>query len=231
MKLNKIHIWLSIILVIVLAGFWPSYLAKPMQVPFRLHVHGITATLWFILLIIQPYLYSKKNVQLHRKLGKFSLILAGGVITSAVLMIPHLYNGPFPAEVMRKIILFDVTNTTGFAISVCMAVVNSKNVQVHARWMITTAFWPLPPALARLLYHVFEANGIDLYFNDPAMVIISLILLLLVIRDYVKEKKIYVSYVFVLITCLLLLILGDDISNTFWWESLTDSIFKPASLK
>lgn len=228
MKLNKIHIWLSVILVIVLAGFWPSYLAKPMQVPFRLHIHGITATLWFILLIIQPYLYSKKKVQLHRKLGMLSLILAGGVIASAILMIPHFYNGPFAAEVVRKIILFDVTNTAGFAISVCMAIVNSKNVQVHARWMVTTAFWALPPALARLLNNVFEANGIDLYFNDPANVIISLILLLLVIKDYVKEKKIYVSYVFVFITNILLLILNDYISNSFWWESLTDSIFNSA---
>ena len=229
MKLNKIHIWLSIVLVIVLAGFWPSYLAKPLQVPFRLHVHGITATLWFILLIIQPYLYSKKNIQLHRKIGKFSLILAGGVIASAVLMIPHLYNSSFSSEVVREIILADVTNTTGFAFSVCMAMVNYKDAQIHARWMITTAFWPLKPALARLLYHIFGANGIDLYFNDPALVLISFTLLLLIMRDYVKEKKIYASYAFVFITCLLLLILSDYISNAYWWESLTDSIFKPAS--
>ena len=230
MKFDKVHIWLLLALIIVLVGFWPSYFAKPFQVSFRHHVHGISASIWFILLIIQPYLYSNKNIQLHRKLGKFSLIVAGAVIASGLLMIPHLFSSSFTLVEVRKIIFFDTLNISGFAVSVLMGVVNYKDVQIHGRWMLTTAFWALKPALARLLGHTFIANGIDLYFDDPSLILIFFTLLLLLIRDYVKENKIYGSYAFLSITYLVMLILNDYIANSSWWASLTDLIFKPASI-
>lgn len=65
-KYKNAHLWLLIPFVIVLLGFLPSYWLKFAEAPWRQHLHGITATLWFVLLIVQPYLVTRRELMTTR---------------------------------------------------------------------------------------------------------------------------------------------------------------------
>lgn len=222
----KAHIWLTLPFFIAIGGFSFSYWVKFSDVPFRYHVHGLTATLWYIILIIQPYIYSKKNIQLHKTIGKFSLIIAGAVFASSLLMLPHLFSLGFPLSVVRTIIFQDSCTIIGFIVSVCLAVKNSKNISVHGRWMIVSAFWPLGQALFRLLFNILSKWNIDINYPLWSQAIIIIALIILMIDDYRKENKIYRSYGFALITFTLVFLLAGYMAEATWWKSIIEALFK-----
>ena len=57
------HLWLLVPFGIVLIAFLPSYWLAFAEAPWRQHLHGLTATAWFILLIAQPYLVTRGHGQ------------------------------------------------------------------------------------------------------------------------------------------------------------------------
>ena len=85
---RKAHLWLIVPFVITLLGFFPSYWSRFTDAPFRQHLHGLTATAWYLLLIVQPWLYHNEPIRYHRKVGFVSIFIAGGVVFSALLVIP-----------------------------------------------------------------------------------------------------------------------------------------------
>ena len=64
------HRWLLIPLVITLLGFTPSYFLKLGEASWQQHLHGISAMLWFVLLIVQPWLATHGRLAQHRMLGR-----------------------------------------------------------------------------------------------------------------------------------------------------------------
>jgi hypothetical protein len=66
---------LGVIAVIVI-GFWPSYFAVTTAVPWQFHAHGIAASLWVLMVTAQSWTaHSKRQLALHRAVGKASLFL------------------------------------------------------------------------------------------------------------------------------------------------------------
>jgi len=82
------HRWLLIPLVITLLGFTPSYFLALDEASWQQHLHGLSAMLWFGLLIVQPYLATHGRLAQHRVLGPIGLLLAGMVVASALGVIP-----------------------------------------------------------------------------------------------------------------------------------------------
>lgn len=83
----RTHLWLILPFVITISGFifyWMSFNNSP----FRHHVHGLSATAWYLLVILQPYLYQQNKMQLHRKVGFLGLFLAGALVFSGLQNIP-----------------------------------------------------------------------------------------------------------------------------------------------
>jgi hypothetical protein len=66
--------WLYFLLAmaVIIAGFVPSFFTKLPTTDAWHHLHGMTATAWLTLLVVQPLLYSRGKMALHRKLGKVS---------------------------------------------------------------------------------------------------------------------------------------------------------------
>ena len=85
----KAHFWLLIPFFLTFAGFYLSYWSKFSEAPFRQHVHGLTATAWYLLVIVQPWLIHNKHPKYHRKLGIIGIFLAGGVVSSALQVMPY----------------------------------------------------------------------------------------------------------------------------------------------
>lgn len=52
-------------------------------------MHGISATLWYVLIVVQPYLIARKqDIRRHRSLGAIGTLLAGVVAGTALTIIP-----------------------------------------------------------------------------------------------------------------------------------------------
>lgn len=206
----KLHLWLILPFVVTIAGF-NYYWSGLTEASFQWHLHGLSATSWYIILIVQPWLYQNRPIQVHRKVGMIGLLLAGIVVASALSVI----KGNLLAEsghifpIRYSLSLIDILTVIGFTVSVILSVLNTKNTQVHARWMISTVFWVLSPATVRLsflplgmVYQPKEFSDFPFLRTDVFIwntVFIVGLIAFLIIRDNLKEKKVYFSYVLVVI--------------------------------
>lgn len=219
----RAHYWLLIPFLIAMAGFFFSYWSVFTQVPFRFHVHGLTATAWYLLLVIQPWVYHQKSVRLHRKIGFVGIFLAGGVAFSALQMIPFNIIGGLSEANRYGFSFFDFGALLGFSVSVVAAMLNSRNISLHARWMISTAFWALIPALGRLVYiPMVISMGENAPFSFLETLYLcaaaaSVPLLIMMYIDYRLERRIYLPYLLVLISVPLLTYLAGVMGTTSWW--------------
>jgi hypothetical protein len=67
--------YFALAVLVTWVGFSTSYFGRLQQTDIYHHIHGATAGLWMLLLIIQPILYQRGKIALHRKLGKISAII------------------------------------------------------------------------------------------------------------------------------------------------------------
>jgi hypothetical protein len=64
------------VIAIIATGFWPSYFAVTTTVPWQFHAHGIAASIWVAMVAAQCWTaHSKHQLDLHRTIGKASLVL------------------------------------------------------------------------------------------------------------------------------------------------------------
>lgn len=166
---KRLYLWLMIPLVITLCGFSLSYFLRFAQMSWEQHAHGLSAMLWMLLLIVQPYIaVNKNNRSLHRNLGKLGILLAGIVAGTAISAIDNniafaLKDGtPEPFKVfMYGVSIVDLFLVSGFIYLVAKAVLNTKDTREHSTYMIATALLLLSPGLTRLLVYI-GALGFDL---------------------------------------------------------------------
>ncbi len=225
----KLHLWLILPLVLILFGFHNYWITFSTQ-PFQKHVHGLSSVAWFIILVIQPWIYNKKSLKIHRKVGMISLILAGIVASSALLMIKNnllLKEGPL-YPIRYSISFIDLFLIAGFVLSVVMAIIKSKNIHVHARWMISTIFWILTPGLIRLSMKILSFNPDNPYTLVqvyPLMFLFSgIFIAILILLDYVREKKFYFAYVLTLVINLLSIPVLLGLKDAAWLKTFLDSL-------
>ena len=63
------------VIAVIVAGFWPSYFGASGPIPWQFHAHGIAASLWVLMVLVQSWTVHKAQLPLHRAVGKSSLIL------------------------------------------------------------------------------------------------------------------------------------------------------------
>ena len=152
------HRWLILAFVIVVLGFFRSYWSKFPDVDFAHHLHLLSATAWFALLVWQPRLATTGRLRQHRRNGMIGLFLAGAVVGTSLLMVPrNIENAVAGIDVgfvdptfFYGISFFDLVTVAGFSLAVIMAILTARRPEDHALWMISTAFWIIGPAFARL---------------------------------------------------------------------------------
>ncbi len=228
----RAHYWLLIPFFIAIAGFSFSYWSRFTEAPFQHHLHGLTATAWFILLLVQPYLYTKKNFDLHRNLGFIGIFLAGGVVFSAFQVVPNnIGSESLPPVLQYGLTYIDFVAVFGFSASVILAMINRKKLVVHARYMISTAFWALIPAFARLVYFplvILHGQPTPISFAQVIYLCVAATVAALAVMiwlDYRKEGTFYRAYLFVtggVLSFLLLEVMG----TAQWWIDFCNTVLK-----
>lgn len=53
MPYSKAHYVVALVLLATIIGFWPSYFGNLREAPLAFHFHGVIATAWIILLMLQ----------------------------------------------------------------------------------------------------------------------------------------------------------------------------------
>ncbi len=237
---KNFHLWMLVPFVISILGFSYSYYSKLSTASFHQHVHGISATLWYILVIVQPYLITRKqNVQTHRMLGMVALILAGIVAGSAFAIIPKNIdnvealdvNGFFNPTFAYFATFIDFVLVSLFVVSVGLAIANikRKNLSSHVQWLMASVFFVLGPGLARLIGLIcIMANkgnleGISFEILSVPTMIVMLLIIIFFCYKYGSFK--HLSFKLLVLSQIPALFVSQ-IGNSKFYRNLAESVFK-----
>jgi hypothetical protein len=204
---RNIVIFFSLILVFIFTAFFKTYFGLfPgfANTDFIVHVHVALIILWFVLLIVQPILISRKKLRLHRVVGKVSYVVVPMVIISCLMMNRHL-------QLREKILIVFVANfidVSIFAFLYLLAIFYRRKVQWHGRFMVLTVLPFLSPSAARL-----QMNGLSIE--------LAIVLGLLLIERF--SSRVYKPYLITL--CVFVLIYVPVITFATMLPHKLDSIW------
>lgn len=195
--------WFLVAMIVIAAGFFRSFFLRLSDTDLSHHFHGITATLWLLLLIIQPYLYSKGKISLHKKIGKSAYVLAPLIVIGGLIMMHTMLQSEIPGEPLTiyKLAFLDTFYIIQFIFFFVLAIRHARNTQLHARYMAGTVLLLIPPGLARLLFYVPAVNSFAISLNIT-YIILEIVLVILLIDDK-RSGRIYPPYIISVVCCVL----------------------------
>ncbi|GEM_PF-6220638 len=184
----KLSLFFVFLFILAVAGFWNSYFSLFINdfkdIQYLIHIHALFASLWIIILIIQPYLLFMNKIKLHKTYGNFSkliFILLTASIVVIILLKLHFnqYNLDISIFVpFKDIILLFVGAGIGYS--------NTSNLVVHRKGMILTAIAMIEPALIRLLFTSKIVPNHHVFLTT--IIIIYTLLLYLILTDTDKSR-------------------------------------------
>lgn len=233
---RTLHYWLLIPFVITVLGFTPSYWSRFPDAPLNWHLHSLSATLWYLILVMQPFLFNQGNIKRHRQLGMIGLLVAGFVAASALSVVRgHIKDLDPVYDVIYRyrysLSLTDLMYVAGFIFALTMAILHSKRIDWHSRWMISTVFWVLSPATDRLVYSLFNQFGLagkrwfdfEMQFWISHIFVIGILLLLIGI-DSRRAKAPWLPYGLVIAAHvsapIMLIYFQDSSALAAWFEKM-----------
>ncbi len=188
------------LLVMIHVGFYHTYIKYfpqfktangpfgPVDFNWIMHAHGMVMMSWVIMLLVQPILMRMGKTALHRRVGRFSYVLAPLVVLSIYLANYDGFHRAVSTAGEAQAIAFLSLTFPGlifFAILYILAMYYKKKPALHMRFMCSTAFLFIPPALDRALGTYFQLPGYDVgaYFQLG-------IIAFFVVLDSVKTKRV-----------------------------------------
>jgi hypothetical protein len=161
--------------------------------PTILYVHAAMFFGWVILFTAQTALVQTRNIQWHRRLGRFGFVLGifmppVGIATSLVMArfnILHHFETPDQAAAFLAVPINDMID---FSAAFALAIWWRRKAEFHRRLMLMATCCLLAAAFARLPFITIDAvrwyGGVDL------------LVLLGVMRDLVVNRRIHPVYIY-----------------------------------
>ena len=174
MPYRHAHWWVLALFPLIAVAFWPNYLGQFRASPFALHAHGMTASAWLLLLVVQSASIHARRPEWHRAAGMATFVVlplfaAAGPL--ALQGMAQLWAGnadPFHAAYGARLVVADMIAGPSVVALVVYAVLHRRRVRTHAAAMLGTALLVLPPILGRLfpaLPGFPESGGFALSFQ------------------------------------------------------------------
>ncbi len=152
------HAWLFIVALIAATvfAFWHSYFGVLSSAPAGFHLHGVTATLWMLLLLAQSVTPHRGRMALHRRLGRASFVavplFAAGAMGVIHSMAVGTVNGnPFYALWGARLACIDLLAFGALLYAAGMALRHRRDVRLHSGYMLSTALYLVSPVLGRVI--------------------------------------------------------------------------------
>lgn len=181
-----------LLLTIVIWGFYRTYfvLFPTFQgITTAMHFHGAMLLVWFVMLIIQPFLVRYGKIGLHRNIGKLSYVIMPLLMFSIFLMTKGQYlreAAKIPHNENVANIALSFPNIFGFGALYLLAMKNKARTPYHMRYMISTALLMLAPGTGRA-FIVYGGMDFPLAVNY-ALLITELVTLVLVFYDITRKN-------------------------------------------
>jgi uncharacterized membrane protein YozB (DUF420 family) len=149
--------WVIIgLIAATLLAFWPGYFSQLGEAEIAWHIHGVTASLWMLLLLTQSWSIHAKHRAFHRMAGLAVFLLVplftvGGVAVVQTMaaatasgddIFYNLYGAPLG--------IYDGLSTIGFVWLAAMAIRERRKVRLHSAYMLATAILLIGPVLSRI---------------------------------------------------------------------------------
>jgi hypothetical protein len=211
------HFYFVIAFLVAVTSFWPSFFSKLSSTDAAHLIHGVSATLWMTIPILQSWLISRKRFKLHRRLGWGTLlILAPVLIVTALHMVQVMV---FEYEQMHAIRLLkfaflDLCALALFVAFLVLAVLRIRrgDSDGHARYMASTVLFALEPALERGF--VFYA-GVSNFESALYLSLISMEAILVVLLFFEwRRRKVRLPFVMALAFFVAMHVLMTPVANS-----------------
>lgn len=220
---DKAYWYFLLAALVTIIGFFPSYFSRLTVTDPAHHLHGITATCWMLLLVVQPWLYKTGKLSLHRNLGKSSYVLVPLILLSGLNMVHIMLNNQvnYPPDLPYRLAFIDFITLAQFLLFYGLAINHRKKLQLHARYMACTVLGPLIPALTRALFLIPWIDHFDKALNTSYILIESVLVILLL--DDRRTGRIRLPYVLALILFFVQHLVMNFVGQWTWWRSLMDA--------
>lgn len=146
---------IAALLALTVFAFWPGYYGVLRSAPIAFHIHGVTATIWLVLLGLQSWSIRQRRFALHRQAGRasmayFPLLIAGmgGVLHSMSAATPV---SPFYAIHGAHLGMIDLIAAGMVAWLYARALASRRDPRTHPRYMMATVLFLLSPILGRVV--------------------------------------------------------------------------------
>jgi uncharacterized membrane protein YozB (DUF420 family) len=148
--------YFAVLLALAIVAFWPSYISQLFAQSGYTHLHAASATLWLLLLIVQPLAIRAGRRDLHRLVGRLSLVIAPLVIVSIVLLAHENMQGLTGERlaIQTYILYLQISLGLLFALCYAMAIIKRRDTPVHMRFMVGTAVTLIDPIVVRFMLWV-----------------------------------------------------------------------------
>lgn len=182
--------FLLLLIPLIFAGFYKSYFEpfpnSNKNINVLVHLHAFIASVWILMLIVQPFLTLNRKYSVHSTIGKLSYIVFPLLILSFIPQILKIINTEDIAN-----LFFPLGDGTLLITFYSLAIYNRKASGKHMRYMIATSIVFLGPTVGRIGPNLLRWS--DLFTQNIEYGIIYLILVSLILYD-IKNKKKYYPY-------------------------------------
>jgi hypothetical protein len=201
-------------------GFSRTYFAVIRTEPLLHHVHGALMGGWIALLVIQPMLYQRGHLQLHRRLGRWGVyLLVPAIVVCGFFMDRRMIRmQDVPPSIMDQLAFTDMALLILFPALVILSIYNARDVQLHARYIVCTVLLFMPPALSRALSFIPSIRSFQASVNI-AWAIVDLVLIVLIADDK-RRGRIWAPYPLALATFTVLALSANYAKDWAWWHVL-----------
>jgi len=180
-KYKSLYLWMIFPMLVMQLGIFADYWGDFTNKAWSVHIHYWTGTVWYIFLIIQPYLATHNQIARHRTMGIIGMFLAGGVCLTALSMMhrdialtqlamaePERF-GPFQPWFFFGVASVEIVMISAFGFAIIKSILHRKNVEHHAWWLISTVFLIMMPALGRGVQNVYVSMHLSDWPNINIM--------------------------------------------------------------
>ena len=186
--------FLLLLIPLTFFGFYKSYFVQfpdfEENINAYIHFHALIASIWILLLIVQPLLILNGKYKLHRKVGKLSFVIFPILILSFVPQMIRIIRSDAP-----EVLFFPLADSLLLILFYVLAMYHRRNTSKHMRYIIGTATVFLGPTIGRIGPNFLDwSEGLT---QNVQYGVIYLILITLILFDK-GNKKPYRPYMLIL---------------------------------
>ena len=233
---RNIGFFFLLLLVLVVAGFTPripgtpffgyfSEVARSGSVPAVIHWHAFFAVAWFVLLSLQPFLIRANRLDVHRLLGKASIVIVAAFVFTAWQVMQHFYVQGItrmPRDTVLSLLAQSFTALSLLVLFYALALWRRRDLHQHVAFMVGAALASATPGLARLGLYV--VGGLPGILTVVALIHATLVAFLLYAKFQLNRPVLKSPYLVIIALFLMAHAMDFVGSRTAAWRWLADKI-------